>query len=226
MIWQQIPTIELIYNEFHKQKWYALNGIYPRTIKNFSSIYSNKTKYEYLVRFQNLLKRSGGMIDWKLYIYANAQLLKERFDLKQLGTLSGTKIYRNYMLYKLKDSSTEDIIYNDIITNLQFLSAYCKENNFKFKDYILENASLIPLLLIHLYAGTISLYFYSCLSETLIYKIFNIYQDDAYFELFNMNKYEFITNIILPKHVESLKYKKIRNIADKIDKIFLTEFNK
>ena len=51
-----IPTIEEIYNEYHKQKFFQRNGIYPKTIKNFDSLLNDSKKKEFLLRFQNMIK--------------------------------------------------------------------------------------------------------------------------------------------------------------------------
>ena len=86
-----IPTIEEIYNEYHRQKFFQKNGIYPRPIKNFDSLNDPKKK-EYLLRFQNMIKRNRNTVNWKLYILAIAEVTQGQFDLSLLGTLKGTKI--------------------------------------------------------------------------------------------------------------------------------------
>lgn len=92
----KIPTIEEIYNEFHRQRFYQQNGIYPRTIKNFKAL-EDQQKREYLLRFQNMIRRNKNLINWKMYILAIAEVTQGNFDMSYLGTLKGTKIYRGYI---------------------------------------------------------------------------------------------------------------------------------
>ena len=75
-----IPTIEEIYNIYHRETMHAMKGIYPKSIKNFENIL-NKKNIELLIRFQNVIKRSYDSIDWKLYIKACAEYFKYRFDI-------------------------------------------------------------------------------------------------------------------------------------------------
>lgn len=81
-----LPSKEEIYNEFHKQKFYAIKGFYPKTIKNFKTIYNDPTKLNMLEHFIECLKRNHELIDWKLYIFALARVLGSRFELKHLGS--------------------------------------------------------------------------------------------------------------------------------------------
>jgi len=226
MFWQKIPSLEEIYNEFHKQYWYALNGVYPRKMKNFDHVLNDKAKCEYLLRFQNMLKRNFNMIDWKIYIKANAEILKHKFTLKSLGSLSGTKNYNNYLKYINKCENDEETIYNEIVRSLQFLNVFLKENNLTFETYLLDNINLIPLSLQHLSSGTISLYFYAAFSNKLLYTFFKLYLDDVFLELFEMNKYDFINNILIPKRLELLKYDKLIELSNKLEHRFLINNNK
>ena len=110
-----IPTIEEIYNIYHRETMHAMKGIYPKSIKNFENIL-NKKNIELLIRFQNVIKRSYDSIDWKLYIKACAEYFKYRFDIKILGSLQGNKIYRNYLRYKnLNVEVTNNEIYDEIV---------------------------------------------------------------------------------------------------------------
>ena len=86
-----IPTIEEIYNIYHRETMHAMKGIYPKSIKNFENIL-NKKNIELLIRFQNVIKRSYDSIDWKLYIKACAEYFKYRFDIKILCLSSAVNI--------------------------------------------------------------------------------------------------------------------------------------
>lgn len=213
----RIPTIEEIYNEYHKQKFFAMNNVYPKTIKNYDRILSDPKKTEFLLKFQNMIKRNINSIDWKLYILACASLLKGRFELKILGSLAGNKLYRNYINYILTEEQQYQYIYDEIIRSIKFLGFYLKENNLNMDDYIIADISTIPLVLKHIYSGTISIYFYAAINLYKVYSWFNYYSEDAFQELFKMNKNEFINNLLEAKRNEIIKYPKIRAICDKLD---------
>ena len=213
----RIPTIEEIYNEYHKQTFFAINGIYPKTIKNYNKILSDPKKKEFLLRFQNMLKRNIDSIDWKLYIYACASLLKNRFDLKILGSLAGNKLYRNYINYILSEEQQFQYIYDELIRSIKFLNFYFKENNLDINSYILSDLATLPLALKHIYSGTISIYFYAAINSYTVYNWFNNYTDDAFQELFKLSKNDFLNNLLDSKRNEILKYPKIRSICDKLD---------
>lgn len=85
IIWK-IPTIEEIYNEFHKQKFFFQRGFYPKTIKNYNSLYSDEKNIQILKYFINFLERNRNSVDWKIYIFALAKVLKGRLELKHLGS--------------------------------------------------------------------------------------------------------------------------------------------
>lgn len=80
---------------------------------------------------------------------------------------------------------------------------------------------VIPVALKHLYAGTISVYFYACFSRQVLSKWFN-YPDDVFQELFQLNKYEFLTEYILSKRDNILTLNKLTPLITKLE----TTFNK
>lgn len=216
----KIPSIEQIYNEYHKQTFYAMNGTYPKTITNFDKIYKNQNNLELLKKFQNLLSRNRDAIDWKLYIEAIAQNYKSRFDLRVLSNLNGIKIYRNYIQNKFKDLDSENAIYNEIIQSLVFINGYLKANNITFEEYFNLDKDTIPVSLKHIYAGTVSLYFYAAFDPYKVGIKMLDYPNDLFLEYFYINKEEFMQKFILNKHKDILKYQKVREIMEKIQKIF------
>lgn len=220
----RIPTIEEIYNEYHKQTFYFMNGVYPKTIKNYDTILNDSKKKEYLLKFQSVISRNRESLDWKLYIYACASLLKNRFDLKILGSLAGNKLYRNYINYTYKEDKSFDTIYHDIVSSLQFLNMYLKENNLTLKDYYLENISTVPLSIKHIYSGTISIYLYAALSPNFVYKAFQNYLDDVFLEYFDMTKNCFLSEIIAVKREKIIQNKKIRELCDKLESKLALKF--
>ena len=58
MTWK-IPTIEQVYNEYHKQTFFVRNGVYPKTIQNYETLYQDQRKVEQLKYFIEFIFQSG-----------------------------------------------------------------------------------------------------------------------------------------------------------------------
>lgn len=216
----KLPTIEQIYNEYHKQTFFVMNGTYPKTIVNYEKLYKNQTVIELLKKFQSLLNRNREAIDWKLYIQALAQHFRTRFDLRYLGNLAGIKIYRTYIQCRFENKDNQNYIYTEILNSLMFLSTYLKTNNLTFREYLDLDNQTIPIALKHIYSGTISLYFYAAFDPYKVSFEFLNYPNDLFLQYFSMNKDQFIENYIINKHKELLKYKKIQQLIEKLEKTF------
>ena len=216
----QIPSLEQIYNEYHKQTFFVMNGTYPKTIVNYDKFLKNQNAVELVKKFQNLLARNRDAIDWKLYIEALAQHFKTRFDLRYLSNLAGIKTYRSYVQSKFQNTDDETKIYNQIVASLVFLSGYLKANELTIQEYYNLDIQTIPVALKHIYAGTVSLYFYAALDPYKVgFEMLN-YSNDLFLQYFSMNKDQFMENYIINKHKEILKYKKIKEIMEKLQKTF------
>lgn len=213
-----IPTIEEIYNEYHRQKFFQKNGIYPRPIKNFDSLNDPKKK-EYLLRFQNMIKRNRNTVNWKLYILAIAEVTQGHFDLSLLGTLKGTKIYRGYIEYKQKKNLEETDIINEVKKSLAVISNYISAQEIKLKDYFYQNIETSPVALQHIFSDLVSPYFYAILPSQLAYNLL-CYHDDCFYDLFKCDKNEFFETIINPLHDNALKYQKVQDMSIKLEKAF------
>ena len=201
----KIPTIEEIYNEYHRETMYASKGIYPKNIKNFDKVIDDTNK-ELLLKFQKFIKSNFDSINWKLYIKSCAMFFKRRFELKILGSLKGNKIYRDYLRYnELNVDKSNDEIKNEIIASIVFLRDFLECSSCHFKDYIHDRTTTIPILLNHIYAGSISTYFYACLDSNKIYRMLIDIPDDIFFELFNCSRNEFIDINILSKREKIIR---------------------
>ena len=117
------------------------------------------------------------------------------------------------------DKNNDEEIYNDIINSLQFLMGYLKANEYSFKDYLNNESSIIPVSLKHIYAGTISLYFYACFPIQVLNKWFD-YPDDIFYELFKVSKSEFFEQSILSKRNKILTITKIQKLILKLEEKF------
>jgi hypothetical protein len=220
MINFRIPTIEEIYNEYHRETMYASKNIYPRSIKNFDKVL-NDQNIELLKKFQNVIKMGDESLNWKIYIKACSIYFKGRFDIKVLGSFKGNKIYRDYLRYNsLNFEKSNDEIKDEVIKSLQFLSKYLKDSGMSLKDYIFNRDSIIPVMLKHIHAGSISLYLYSCLSMNKIYKFLIDIPDDIFYELFSCSRNEFIEHQICKKHDRIIRISNLNDIINKINEKF------
>lgn len=214
-----IPSIEEIYSYYHRETMYAMKGFYPKKITNFEKCITT-SNYELLKKFQKFIERNESIINWKLYIISIAKYYKRRFDLKILGSLGGTKIYRQYLNFiDQPDNLSENEIKLEIINSLKYLKEFIKTNNISFNEYLHFEENLIPISLKHLYSGSISKYFYACFPWNKLIKMFFHFPDDVFYELFNISKNEFI-ELICYKRKYILKYQLIKDIIQKIENKF------
>jgi hypothetical protein len=215
----KVPTIEEIYNEYHRQTFYIRNGVYPKQIKSFENLYADQKKVQFLKNFEAFLQRNKTSVDWKLYIKALALVFQSRFDLKYLGTMAGNKIYRDYIKAEQSAKDSPEEIYNAIIKSLQFLNSYLAESELTFPEYFEDNEKIIPDALNHIYAGTISVYLWACFPQNVLAKWFN-YPDDIFYELFHLNKYEFLQTYIVEKRNQILSIQKIQDLIALLEQKF------
>lgn len=215
-----IPSIQEIYNCYHRETFFAAKSFYPKAIKNFDKIITPDKK-ELLKRFQSFIKRNNDLIDWKIYVKACAQYFKRNFDLKILGSLNGNKIYRTYVSYKkLSDERTQDEIYDDILNSLKFLKDYVKLNEMTMAEYFKDRSTTIPISLKHIYSGAVSEYLYACFNESTVFKMFSDIPDDVFFELFNYSRNDFFEFGISVKRQKIICMSKIFNIINNISDKF------
>lgn len=214
----KVPTIEEIYNQYHRETMFAMKGFYPKSVKNFDKVL-DKSKIELLTKFQNVIKKNYDMIDWKIYVKSCAQYFKRNFDLKVLGSLQGNKIYRTYITYNNIEKTDDDIL-NEIVSSLSFIKNFCEENSIKVLDYFLDRTSPLPIILKHIYSGSVSPYFYATMEQTQIFRIFCNIPDDIYYEIFNCSRNEFLDNNIFSKHDKIIRSVKLLNVINNINKKF------
>jgi hypothetical protein len=212
----KIPGIEEIYNEYHKQTFFIRNGVYPRTIKNYDGLYSDQRKVDYIKYFITFLQRNRESVDWKLYILALAKVLRNSFELKHLGRFGANKIYRDYVKSLQVEKNNSEEIYQEILNSITILSGYLKENELKWNEYLELDQPIIPVVLKHIYAGSVSLYFYACFPEHVLNKWFN-YSDDCFQELFKLSKTEFLNIYIFSKRKTVLNNLKIQKLIEKLE---------
>lgn len=205
-------TAEEIYNEYHKQTFYAQKGIYPKAIKNFDK-QKEKDAWAYFERFANMVNDNGGQIDYKLYIHALTKFYQGRFNPKMLSHPKGIKIYRNYVNV-LNSTVDDDKIVDSALRGIQFSINYCLENGIPdFDGYVFENQNLIPTLAKHFRAGSICKFYLALIPNIkLIIGGFPADVQRDYFETFLS---EYTTTRAL-----TIAQPKLRNISDNIESLF------
>lgn len=215
-----VPTIEEIYDEFHRQKLHATKGVYSRPLKNFDKLLADPAKREYLVRFQNMIRRNLAAMDWRIYVRACAELLKHRFDLKVLGSVTGNKLYREYLNCRMLSEDTEENICAEIVRSLKFVQDYSKADGMSFEEYFDVGGQAIPLALNHLYSGTVSIYLYAALPRNYVWARMTAYGDDVFEELFEKSKNEFFETILAPKREAIVRFPKAYGLVLKLERKF------
>ena len=147
-----------------------------------------------------------------------AKYYKRRYDLKILGSLAGTKIYKQYVEFiNSPENLSESELKERILSSLTFIVNYIKDNNIKsFKDYFTKDQSIIPVYIKHINAGSVSKIFYSCFTWENRGKLFFNTPNDIFYEFFNISKSSFIESLEQQRKI-ILKYKSILNIIKKLE---------
>lgn len=217
---KKVPSIEEIYNYYHQTTMFEMKGFYPRSIKNFEKVLTNTNK-ELLTKFQNFIIKNGSIINWKLYVLSLAKYYKTRFDLKLLGSLAGTKIYKQYVNFiNAPENLTEKELKEQLVNSLLFLVNYIKDENTSLKEYFNLDSNIIPVYIKHINSGSVSKILYSCFPwETRVKMFFNT-PDDIFYEFFSISKNQFIENLEEQRKM-ILKYKSIRDIMKKIENKYI-----
>ena len=216
---KSIPSIERIYNEYHKWTFYFSKGYFPKSIKNFQKAFEVEGRVDTLKKFQIFLQRNDQLVDWQIYIYSIARLTKTRYPLQYLGSLKGTKIYRDYINLTYNEEAEQQYIYDEIVRSLKNIGETLELYNVNFEQYFQVDSAIIPLSIKQLYSGTISPYFYAAFPKEFLAKTILSYQDDVYMEMFNIDKFTFIESSINRKRILMLKYNNVKSIVTKIEKL-------
>ena len=204
-------TILDLYNEFRKQTFFVKKNIYPKPVKSLENI-SNQEQLVHFEKFKVMVESNAGMIDWRLYIKSLAIHYKGWFKPSKLNSLKAIKIYKTYVILE-NENKSGNIIYRNVLDSIKFIVNYCKENNIKnFDDYINDNITIIPTILKHHKAGSISSNFLSIIPNIKI--ILNSFPKDCvdqFCKPFFM-EYESI-------RMRTIKIEQIRKIDNCLDKI-------
>jgi hypothetical protein len=152
-----------IYSLFHKETNLA-KGVHVRPVKNFEHAHASKD-WNYFVSCANLINRNNGHIDPYLYIKALAQYFKGWFNPSFLTSRQSISIYKDYLL-TLEQDITPQLINEEISRSIKFIVKFCLENNLsEFCDYLSHDLYLIPTILKHISAGSVSFYALACINN-------------------------------------------------------------
>jgi len=154
---------EEIYSLWHKEIFKA-KGKHVRPIKNFDKA-RNSGKWKYFEGFSSFLERNNGYIDPDIYMRALAEHFKDFFPPAVLGSQKSIKIYKDYQK-QMEEDSNFDSIRKEIIDSIKFIVKFSRKNKLKtLSEYISHDMYLIPSILKHYDAKSISMYFIACIDN-------------------------------------------------------------
>jgi hypothetical protein len=160
-------TAEDIYTIYHRETNLAAGRI-VKTVKNFTNAKAKDT-WVHFEKCANFITRNRGQVNAKIFIKSLAAYYEGWFDPKFLGGQRSIKIYKEYVKTQ-EEVANPAHIRTELLRSIAFVSKYCKTRGIDFDTYIMEDQYLIPTILKHFNAGSVSLYFMSSVAgmkETL-----------------------------------------------------------
>lgn len=150
-----------IYQYYHRLSIYHKTGKFPRLIKNWDKPKTSSI-WPYIERFANIVERSNGMINYKLFIQALFEFSNGQwFNPKLLVSPKGITIYNHY-IKTINDESDPALVKKGINKSIKYIVEFCKKNNLEsFEDYFYKNVNIYPPILLHYKAGSISKAFFT-----------------------------------------------------------------
>jgi len=213
-------TPEMIYSEWHRVVVFAKTKKYPRRMKNFDKAQFEinsagdkleKPDWSYFKKFANFANRNT-LVDYKIYFKA----LGEFYGYIKPADIANQKslaIYKSYIEKNQTIKSNITDVYKIITKDIKFVQKYCKEHNIlSLNEYLQENVSLFPTILMHYSKGNISPYFLACIKDfTNIVQNYNQeFIDIALGNLLdNFYEYENLINKNSKLKLLKLRFKKI-----------------
>jgi len=156
---------ETIYKVWHRETFKA-KGTHVREVKDFSKAKSKPT-WEYFESFEYFMDRNNGALDLEIYMKALAEYHEGYFNPMLLGTQKSIKIYKNFVKENLAKVENDEVdMKAEILRSIKFIVGFCHENNVaSFGEYISHDKYLIPSLLKHYNAGSVSPFFLACIDN-------------------------------------------------------------
>ena len=156
---------QTIYKIWHRETFKA-KGVNVKEVKNFEKAQS-KPSWEHFENFVTFMDRNNGALDLNLYIEALANKYEGYFNPSILGTQRSIKIYKDYIKQKQIDIENDEVDMRDeILKSIKFIVGFCRERELEsFDEYISHDMYLIPSLLKHYNAGSVSPFFLACIDN-------------------------------------------------------------
>jgi hypothetical protein len=168
-------TAEEVYALYHKE-WNRAAGRNVRAVKNFENPKA-KEGWKHFELFASFIERNNGNIDPTLYMRALSEAFEGWFKPELLCKPKANMIYRKY-LEELKRNTDCASIRKQIIESISFVVRYCHQKSYSdIYEYLNEDIYLIPSVLKHLHAGSLSIYFLVCFDT--IKSVFQNYPQDC-----------------------------------------------
>lgn len=156
-------TPEECYAFWHKE-WNRFENKRVRAVKNFTNA-KNRDYWDYFEQFANLVNRNRGKINYKIFITSLADQFGGYYNPCNLTKRRSLKIYRSYIKEKEANNNVT-AVKDNVFRSLKFIVDYCQEKEIKnFNDYLCEDMYMIPTILKHLDAGSISAHFLACIPD-------------------------------------------------------------
>lgn len=157
---------ENLYQVFHRET-NLVKGINVRTVQNFENIKSTKY-WPFFESAANLINRNNGHIDPTLFIKSLAIYFKGWFNPEFLASRKSITIYKEYIAQQEQEMS-EEFIKSEIIRSIKFIALFCIEHNLnELSDYLSHDINLIPTIMKHIVAGSISYYYLASIESLMM----------------------------------------------------------
>jgi hypothetical protein len=154
---------EDVYQVFHQETNLA-SGRRVRRVKNFSNAQSKPT-WVHFIRCADWINRNRGQVDLQLYMKALADYYEGWFDPKALGGIKATRIYKTY-IKDMDEQSTPEYMRQSLLRSIKFVANYCKSSELDdLSDYLSEDLNMIPTVLRHYNAKSVSMYFLAAMGD-------------------------------------------------------------
>jgi hypothetical protein len=149
-------TAEDIYRIYHKEVNLAA-GRHVKTVKNFDKAKAKNT-WVHFEKCAGFINRNRGQVNPDIFIKSIAEYYEGWFDPKYL---TGHKSIRNYKEYvkKRETEASPEHIRSELLRSIAFIAEYCKPKKIDFFQYLAEGQYMIPTVLKHYNAGSVSIYF-------------------------------------------------------------------
>lgn len=158
-----IVTAEECYSYWHKE-YHRFEGQNVRAVKNFSNA-KKRDYWDFFEQFASMINRNIGKINYRIFITALADQYGGYYNPCNLVKRKSLKIYRAYIKEKQANNSSKSMR-EHIFKSLKFIVKYCNENGIKnFNEYLCHDMCMIPTVLKHLQAGSVSVYFLACIPD-------------------------------------------------------------